>query len=79
MQDPYSIGQATPPKTAHVLQDTLFLAATRPRLAAACLGHAALPALLERCAAEGGQVGRCQELRLLQVMHVPCARRGAGV
>ncbi len=58
MQDPYSTGHATPPKTADVLRDTMTLAATRPRLAAAFLGHPALPALLERCAAEGGQVGR---------------------
>ncbi|PRW20463.1 histone-lysine N-methyltransferase SET domain containing [Chlorella sorokiniana] len=41
-----------PPTAAHVLSDAFELAAAHPCLQATCLGHPALPALLERCAAE---------------------------
>ncbi|PRW20495.1 histone-lysine N-methyltransferase SET domain containing [Chlorella sorokiniana] len=55
LQVPYPTVSNTALTTQHVLRAALLPAATYPSLAAACLGHPAVPALLERCAAEEGQ------------------------
>lgn len=44
-------------------ESLLRLAATQPCVAAACLAHPALPALLERCAADGSQARKVLQAR----------------
>ena len=59
------------------LNQGVQLARTHATLAAACLGHPALPALLERCASEGGQVGEGLLSPRRRMRDEECARMGS--